>query len=404
MTLSAIRITFAILAAAALAGCSEVAPLTAPPDALFAGGMASGYTAISLGTLGGRGSFATDINNNGVVVGVSGTATGSSRAFRWTAREGMQDLGTLGGDFSIATAVNNRGDISVISDDAAGVQHAARWTAESGLQRLPTICEDEGHFGTAVDINDHGDIVGMDAGLCAVVWHAGGSGAILHVNGWVHAINNDGIAVGVGGGVIDVCEHGGDCTEFSGLMYGRGSEGRLQLADRERMVLAMNAVAINDGEEILGEGSSFKEVWREGRLFFYLLVPDGPSGPILWRDGFVRVLPFSGVAINNRGDIVGSGMVLVRGGRRDQVSWLGGTVTGINDPGEVVGSLDGVATLWKRHPREVWPLTGSAATEVTAGTPAARKPPLSGLPGAVACPKSLRRLAEVRGWPECPAP
>lgn len=59
-------------------------------------------------------SAASDASANGsVVVGVVLTVTGQSRAFRWRAGVGMQNLGTLGGSWSNAYDVSADGNVVV---------------------------------------------------------------------------------------------------------------------------------------------------------------------------------------------------------------------------------------------------------------------------------------------------
>ena len=77
---------------------------------------------IDLGTLGGSGphdgSSGLDVSDNGqVVVGVANTADGDGHAFRWKASTGMVDLGTLGGSGSAAWGVNDNGSVIVGQSD-----------------------------------------------------------------------------------------------------------------------------------------------------------------------------------------------------------------------------------------------------------------------------------------------
>jgi probable HAF family extracellular repeat protein len=69
----------------------------------------------NLGTLGGSESEAFGVSADGsVVVGWAYNAAGQTRAFRWTASGGMQDLGTLpGGSLSVAYGVSADGSVVV---------------------------------------------------------------------------------------------------------------------------------------------------------------------------------------------------------------------------------------------------------------------------------------------------
>jgi probable HAF family extracellular repeat protein len=113
------------------------------------------YTVTDLGTLGGKNSYATDINANGLVVGDSLLADGSQHAFIY--HDGaMHDLGTLGGTNSEATGINSSGYIVGWSDMANGSQHAFIYR-EGAMHDLGTL---GGSSSWASDINDNGQIVG----------------------------------------------------------------------------------------------------------------------------------------------------------------------------------------------------------------------------------------------------
>ena len=93
---------------------------------------------------------ANDINDNGVIAGAGGTASGY-RAFRWAHGKAL-NLGTLGGDFSQALGINNRGQIVGISATATGYWHPFLWYRGKMTDLAP--------LASAVDINDQGQIAG----------------------------------------------------------------------------------------------------------------------------------------------------------------------------------------------------------------------------------------------------
>ena len=99
-----------------------------------------------LGTLPyGDWSWAYGVSADGaVVVGVAENAAGWTRAFRWTASGGMQDLDTLGGRDSAARGVSADGSV-VVGTDLDYYDYndyyarAFRWTVDSGTQNLGAL-------------------------------------------------------------------------------------------------------------------------------------------------------------------------------------------------------------------------------------------------------------------------
>lgn len=115
-------------------------------------------------------SYATDINDNGQVVGAS-YAGMFDHAFLWQDGLGMIDLGDLplGLDESVATAVNNRGQVvgigSALLVGLGPTRTAFLWQPDTGMLDLnglvdPTDPLEDYYLTAAYDTNDAGQIVG----------------------------------------------------------------------------------------------------------------------------------------------------------------------------------------------------------------------------------------------------
>ena len=117
--------------------------------------VAAEYTITDLGTLGGN-SQATDINNNGQIVGITG-----SKAFYWDATSGMIDIGNLGGIYTYisgAYGLNDNGEVVGACRDVTDLyQKSFYWTQSTGMIDTGTL---GGYKGISYDINNNGEIIG----------------------------------------------------------------------------------------------------------------------------------------------------------------------------------------------------------------------------------------------------
>ena len=133
------------------------------------------YAVTDLGTLGGTGISAEDLNNAGQVVGQAGTTDGFNHAFLWE-NGTMIDLGTLGGSSSVAAGINDLGQVVGYASLPDATNHAflvtpqgGVWFQDSDLDGRNDFMIDLGTlngstYSVATDINNAGQVVGYSEG------------------------------------------------------------------------------------------------------------------------------------------------------------------------------------------------------------------------------------------------
>jgi len=131
-----------------------------------------------MGTLGGTDAAAALINDRGQVVGWSYTNSTPSAicgawpfgfslttsSFIWDKKNGMRDIGGLGGTCTVATDLSNQGQVVGLSAVAGDLAiHPFVWDAETGMTDLLGASSGDNAY-WAITINEHGVVAGGVAG------------------------------------------------------------------------------------------------------------------------------------------------------------------------------------------------------------------------------------------------
>ena len=275
---------------------------------------------IDLGTLGGRDSGASAINDIGQVIGTSLTAKPArTHAFIWQAGR-MTDLGTLGGKSSRPRALNEHGQVVGESYTANGAVHAFLWDAGK-MTDLGTLGGPDSY---AADINDRGQVVGTSSTAGgkqhAFLWQRGkmtdlgtlgsrypGSGAV--------AINDGGQVVGTSylAQVTQTGQAGHAFLWQKGTMTDLGTLGATYTSSDAAAISALGQIA---GTTRARDGAVRPVVWRGRKIV--ALDGGGPFGTV--------------VGISDRGQVIGS-RVPVHGSVVHAFVWQTQTLTDLGTLG-----------------------------------------------------------------------
>lgn len=269
------------------------------------------YALTDLGTLGGPGAFASDINEADQVVGYSYTADGQPHAFFWDGGV-MTDLGTLGGPTSSAGGLNDAGQVVGGSRIAAGNFTTDAFVWENGVMTGLGILKQA----SAAEINNAGQVVGaytrdpVPPSVATVQW------AFL----WDHGVFRS-LFEGSAADINTVGQVAGQWESTRG--YPVAAIWDPALGPRELGVLPGGvfsaAYGLNDAGQVVG----WSESWDGDHAF-------------LWDDGQMIDLGWGSAAadINNAGQIVGGANI-----------WSDGVKANLND---LVPAGSGL-TIWSAN-------------------------------------------------------
>lgn len=284
------------------------------------------YGITDLGTLGGRMTFAYDLNDAGQVVGYS-TTSFHSHAFLWQNGQ-MTDLGTLNlgthtGNFSAAYAVNALGTAVGNSPVSNGNPRATMWRDGRIIDLTPDVAVYESSW--ASSINDAGTWTGSVQLEELPPWHgfvAEGFARtpIGHLGGgssFPNDINNAGQVVGSSyTRMVDGVEQGEHAFLWqNGVMTDLG----VLPDDAESAAAAINSFGIIVGSSSRTNIATFQETYR----------------PFIYDNGSMTAIPVPSVDaqaadINDSGVVVGT--MKASGGLSNNHAWVyqDGIVTNLN--------------------------------------------------------------------------
>lgn len=293
------------------------------------------YTFTDLGTLGGKYSYATGINNTGDISG-SYSKNYDSYAAVWIGTTGTT-LGTLGGTTREAFAINNAGVAAGYSYTTGNAsEHAAVWngTQASSLDTLG------GGYSHALAISNAGDVAGYaftaDNIKHATVWHGTTVTNLdpLGTDSSAFGINNAGEAVGY-------------VTTASGKQHATVWRGTTAIDLGTLGGAYSSAAAINTAGDVVGLAATASGVQR-ATLWHANTTIDLGNGYATAINNSGQVLGFSGGAATlwtiNGSVVTATGINSFLTVSDISAGWVLASAYGINDVGSIVGQAQNTQT------------------------------------------------------------
>jgi len=289
-----------------------------------------------------------------LIAGVFVAAVSSVQAAQdWT----LIDIGTLGGPGSYGAAVSDDGTVVGCSDVASGGAHA--FVYHSGVIRdLGTASDAAGGSSCALAVNNAGTVAGRSASGELVIWKDG-TVTRLGIQGDIGDLNDAEVLVGTrteGGASRAFMLKDGALTELGApgsSAKAVNAHGHVAGASNGHAFL-YEAGVLRDLGTLGGNDSVARGINARGEVVGMSTDEHGAPAPFI-HDGAMQALAgisyAAAVAINNRGQIVGSGEgiygFLVEGERVTRLGQLPAVIaggwrrlepTGINERGWIVGT------------------------------------------------------------------
>jgi len=280
----------------------------------------TGTTVTHVGTLpGDAGSYATDLNDHGQVVGVSWGAI--NRAFIWQAGVMTELPGLTGSHYNNAVDINNSGDVVGDSREQAVLWH-------NGAVTMLTKLQPSDEVSGAIGINEAGQIAG----------YSGAAVGYYHAVRWTNGVPTDLGDLGGGRSTAKAINTHGDVVGWSSLPDGN-----------THAFLWRNGSMIDLGD--LGYPYSIAtDINDEGQVAGLSYLPDGHYRAFLWENGVMTDMGTLGGnssivrtphVLNNHGQLVGASNAA--DGLEHPTLWDPNTVTTVSidiKPGSTPNSVN----------------------------------------------------------------
>ncbi|GAC1493651.1 MAG: hypothetical protein NVS2B14_06890 [Chamaesiphon sp.] len=313
------------------------------------------YFLNDLGTLGGKESQATGINNLGEVVGSSNIAnksenrshTEQQHAFLYSHGK-MMDLGTLGGPSSIANGINNKGE--VVGDSQTSCTYHAFFYSHGKMTDIGTLGSE---FAWAKGLNDAGQVVGYSGqqethaflysyGKMTDLGTLGGKRSVAL------GINNQGQAIGTSmtpSGQIHAFLYSGETKSIAAswgncLHPGSSLSPKTTTLQASKKMLDLGTLAgaasvspeVNHKGHVVGSVAT--GINEKGQVVGTSITANGQQHAFLWDQGNMTDLGTLGgkestaYGINEKGQVVGTS--ITTNGQQHAFLWDKGNMTDLN--------------------------------------------------------------------------